>query len=150
MDVRRYRSGDLPGVVRLCEQQDWPGLRDDLARAERVLTAPGVTTMVAVEGGAVVGFAQLQSDGEIQAHLSQIAVDPTFQRRGIGREMIVQGLRLAGGERIDLITENAEAFYSALPHFRRPGFRLYPEYTGPDHLRPEVAWKDGRKVERQA
>src|SRR5208282_1874207 len=93
-------------------------------RANRALTAPGVTTFVAVEAGVVVGFAQLQSDGEIQAHLSQIAVHPDHRRKGIAQELIVQALRAAGGERIDLITDDAEDFYAALPHFRRPGFRL--------------------------
>ncbi|HEV2363325.1 MAG TPA: GNAT family N-acetyltransferase [Caulobacteraceae bacterium] len=148
MEFRRYGPADLPGVLRLCELEQWPGLRDDPERANRVLTAPGVTTFVAVEAGAVVGFAQLQSDGEIQAHLSQIAVHPDHRRRGIGRELIVRALREAGGKRIDLITEAAEEFYAALPHFRRPGFRLYPFYSGPDQYRPEITWKDGRVVGR--
>src|SRR5271155_5640132 len=102
MDYRRYRPSDLPGVLRLCEQEQWPSLPEDPARAHRALTAPGVTTMVAVEDGRVVGFAQLQSDGEIQAHLSLIAVDADVRRRGVARELIVRALRAAGGSRIDL------------------------------------------------
>lgn len=148
MEFRRYESTDLPGVLHLCELEQWPGLRDDHDRANRVLTAPGVTTFVAVEAGKVVGFAQLQSDGEIQAHLSQIAVHPDHRRQGIAWELIRRSLREAGGERIDLITEDAEAFYAALPHFRRPGFRLYPFYTGRDQYRPEITWKDGRVADR--
>ena len=148
MEYRRYEATDLPGVLRLCELEQWPGLVDDPERAHRVLTAPGVTTYVAIEAGAVVGFAQLQSDGEIQAHLSQIAVHPDNRRRGVGWELIVRSLREAGGERIDLITDDAEAFYAAMPHFKRPGFRLYPFYSGPDQYRPEITWKDGRVVDR--
>ena len=146
MEYRRYQPADLPGVLRLCEAENWPSLPEDPARANRVLTAPGVTTLVAVQDGMVVGFAQLQSDGEIQAHLSQIAVDAAVRGRGVGRELIERALRTAGGLRIDLITEDAEAFYEALPHFSRPGYRLYPDYTGPDARVPGVTWKNGRKV----
>jgi ribosomal protein S18 acetylase RimI-like enzyme len=147
MHIRRYAAFDLDGVVRLCAQENWPSFPEDPARAHRALTAPGVTTMVAVEGDTVAGFAQLQSDGEIQAHLSLLAVSPAFRRRGIGRELIIRALREAGGERIDLLTDDAEAFYASLPHFRLSGFRLYPEYTGPDRSHAGVFWRRGRRVD---
>jgi len=102
--------------------------------------------MVAIESGELVGFAQLQSDGEIQAHLSLIAVDPQHRQKGIARDLIVKALRQAGGLRIDLITETADAFYASLPHSRQSGFRLYPEYTGPDRNQSGVVWSKGRKV----
>src|SRR5262249_16891199 len=137
-----------PGVLRLCALEHWPSLLEDEARAHRVLTAPGVTTMVAVEGEQLLGFAQLQSDGEIQAHLSLIAVDPAARRRGVARELIARALREAGGLRIDLITVTADAFYASLPHFRLNGYRLYPNYSGPDRSNPEIVWKAGRRVER--
>ena len=72
--VRPFTPQDLDGVVALCAAEDWPSFPDDPARALRALTAPGVTTVVATEEAAVIGFAQLLSDGEIQAHLSLIAV----------------------------------------------------------------------------
>ena len=148
MEYRRYRPSDLPGVLRLCEQEQWPSFPQDPARAGRVLTAPGVTTMVALEGERLVGFAQMQSDGEIQAHLSLIAVDADFRRRGVARELIVRALREAGGLRIDLVTDDATAFYESMPHFRMPGYRLYPEYSGPDQNRPGVIWREGRAIRR--
>ena len=41
--------------------------------------------------------------------------------------MITEALRLAGGQRIDLLSEDdALGFYRQLPNFRKPGFRLYP------------------------
>jgi len=146
MQVRRYENGDLPGILRLCEAEVWPTFAEDPARAHRVLTAPGVTTMVAVEGDRLIGFAQLQSDGEIQAHLSVIVVDVTCRGRGIGRELIAAALQEAGGLRVDLVTDTAEGFYDRLPRFRLSGFRLYPSYTGPDRDRPGLTWKNGRKV----
>jgi len=61
MEIRRYSSDDLAGIIRLCAIEKWPSFGQDAARANRALTAPGVTTVVAVDDGEVVGFAQLQS-----------------------------------------------------------------------------------------
>ena len=128
-DVRRFEQGDLDGLLRLCTAEGWPSLPEDPARAVRVLTAPGVTTMVAVEGEVVVGFAQLFSDGEIQAFLTSIAVDAGARGRGIGRALVEAALRAAGGDRVDLLSEDdAVGFYESFPHRRKPGFRLYPFY----------------------
>lgn len=124
MEFRQFVPSDLNGIIRLCEQERWPSFPEDLARAERALTAPGVTTVVAVEGEVLAGFAQLMSDGEIQAHLTLIAVDAAFRRRGIGKELITHALKMAGGLRIDLITDSSPEFYASFPHRRMDGFRL--------------------------
>ncbi|MFI4936560.1 MAG: GNAT family N-acetyltransferase [Caulobacterales bacterium] len=129
-EFRLFAPGDLKSVVGLCAAEGWPSFPEDPGRALRALTAPGVTTVVAVEAGRVIGFAQLQSDGEIQAHLSLIAVDPAARRQGIARRMLDLALRTAGGLRIDLNTDGADAFYAAFRHFRMTGFRLYPPFVG--------------------
>jgi ribosomal protein S18 acetylase RimI-like enzyme len=126
-EVRLFKPGDLDGVIALCAAEGWPSFPEDPARALRALTAPGVTTVVAADGERVAGFAQLLSDGEIQAHLSLIAVGPAYRRRNIARDMLRFALELAGGSRIDLITDSAPEFYSALPHRRLEGFRIWPQ-----------------------
>jgi ribosomal protein S18 acetylase RimI-like enzyme len=126
--VERYKRQHLERVVRLCAEEEWPSFPADPERAHRVLTAPGVTGVVAIEGADVIGFAYLQSDGEIQTHLSLIAVDRTRRRRGIGRALIREALRIAGGERIDLVTDTAEEFYESLDHRRMTGYRLRPPF----------------------
>ena len=146
MEIRAYHPSDLPGVLRLCVMENWPSFPEDEARANRALTAPGVTTLVAVDGAQVMGFAQFMSDGEIQTHLAVIAVDPAARRTGLAKQLIVQGLGAAGGLRVDLLTDSADAFYQSFPHFRLNGYRLYPEYSGPDHAQPGVVWERGRKV----
>jgi GNAT superfamily N-acetyltransferase len=128
MQIRRYRPDDLSGILHLCEAEHWPSFPEDPARANRALNAPGVTTMVAIEDNEVVGFAQMQSDGEVQAHLSMIAVEKGFRGRGIARKLITAALREAGGSRVDLVTNSAEGFYSKLPHRQMLGFRLYPSH----------------------
>lgn len=126
-EVRRYRPADLGAVLALCGAEGWPSLPADPERATRALTAPGVTTVVAVDKDGVIGFAQLLSDGEIQAFLANLVVDRRFRGRGIGRSLLDEALRLAGGERIDLLSEeDAVGFYERLVHRRKPGFRLYP------------------------
>jgi ribosomal protein S18 acetylase RimI-like enzyme len=148
MHLRRYSEPDLPAILALCKDEGWPSLIENPLRANRVLTAPGVTTMVADEDGIVIGFAQIQSDGEIQAHLSLIAVHAAHRRRGVARALIVEGLKEAGGLRLDLITDSAPLLYEALPHVKMSGFRLYPNYTGPDRYEPGLEWKDGHRVKK--
>lgn len=60
-----------------------------------------------------VGFAYLQSDGHIQAHLSLMAVSTTHRRRGIGRALL------------DF------AFPSPASASTRDGPPLPPEHTAP-------------------
>jgi len=126
-EVRRFEPRDLDGVVALCAAEGWPSFPENPARALRALTAPGVTTIVADADGRVLGFAQLMSDGEIQAHLSLIAVHPDARRQGLARELLRYALAIAGGSRIDLVTDTAPEFYAALPHRRMEGFRIWPQ-----------------------
>src|SRR5271155_3940981 len=126
-EVRLFQPCDLDGVIALCAAEGWPSFPEDPARALRALTAPGVTTAVAIDGGYVAGFAQLLSDGEIQAHLSLIAVDPAYRRRDLARRLLPRGLEPAGGSRIALITDSAPEFSAALPHRRLEGFRIWPQ-----------------------
>lgn len=129
--VRPFAPDDLDGVVALCAAEGWPSFPEDPARALRALTAPGVTTVVAADSAAVVGFAQLLSDGEIQAHLSLIAVAVDHRRKGVALAMLKAALASAGGLRIDLLTDTASEFYAALPHHRMEGFRIYPQMVEP-------------------
>ena len=127
LEIRLFEPNDLDGVLRLCVAEGWPSFPSDPARARRVLTAPGVTTVVAIDSGFVVGFAELFSDGELQAFLANVAVDVTRRGEGLGRRLVTAALQRAGGERIDLLSEDSSAdFYRAFPHFEKPGFRLYP------------------------
>ena len=127
VEIVPFMEGHLDGVLRLCVAEDWPSFPDDPERAIRVLTAPGVTTVIALDNGRVVGFAELLSDGELQAYLANLAVDEGFRGRGTGRALVIEALRIAGGQRIDLLSEDkAVGFYERFPNFRKPGFRLYP------------------------
>ena len=129
MEYRDYVETDLAEVIALCVAEGWPSFAEDAARAHRALTAQGVTTVVSLDGDEVVGFAQMLSDGEIQAFLATIAVAGTHRRRGIARRLIAEALERVGGLRVDLITETAERFYESLHHKRVSGFRIYPPFN---------------------
>jgi predicted N-acetyltransferase YhbS len=118
----------LDAVLALCVAEGWPSMPEDPARAERALTAPGVSTVVAVDAGEVVGFATMLSDGEIQAYLSLLVVAAVRRGQGIGARLVQDAFRDAGGTRVDVLAaEGSEAFYAAMTHRRLAGFRVYPD-----------------------
>jgi len=125
VEISAYTSAHLEGVLQLCSDEGWPTFVESPERAHRALVAPGVTTVVATSEGAVVGFAQLQSDGEIRAHLSLLVVSKDLRRQGIGRLLLSEALAKGGGTRIDLVTDSGAEFYDALPHKTFKGYRLY-------------------------
>ncbi|HZX07930.1 GNAT family N-acetyltransferase [Kribbella sp.] len=126
MTITQYARPHLAGVLALCQAEGWPSLPADATRAHAVLTAPGVTTVVASDGEQVIGFAYLQSDGYIQAHLSMMAVHPSYRRKGVGRALLEHAYPLTGAQRIDLVTDTAEDFYASFEHRTFSGFRIYP------------------------
>jgi GNAT superfamily N-acetyltransferase len=77
----------------------------------------------------VVALIQLQSDGEIQAHLSALVVAEQWRRRGLARRLIREALRRAGGLRIDVNTRSGHV-YLGLGARPVPGFRLTRESLG--------------------
>lgn len=127
-EVVPFVATDLAGVLSLCEAEGWPSFPDNPDRAVRLLTAPGITSVMArTSDGEIIGFAQLFSDGELQAFLANIAVDDAWRGRGVGRRLVRDALRRAGGERVDLLSEeDAAGFYESFAHRRMAGFRLYP------------------------
>lgn len=127
MEYRPIQRRDLDGVLEICRTEGWLSYTTDPEIAWRAFTAPGVVTIVAVDGdGGVAGFAQVQTDGVIQAHLSLIAVAKEYRRRGVGRRLLQEAFAASGAKRLDLVTGTAKRFYESLPHRRLSGFRLYP------------------------
>jgi GNAT superfamily N-acetyltransferase len=122
-----YTRDHLAGIVALCEAEAWPSFAADLDRAHAVLTAPGVTSVVALDGELVIGFAYALSDGHIAAYLSMMAVHKRYRRKGVGRDLIEYAFPLTGAQRLDLITDDAGTFYQSFDHRTLPGFRIYPD-----------------------
>jgi GNAT superfamily N-acetyltransferase len=124
--LQSFTRAHTPGVVDLFAAAGWSTYTVDPERSARALSAPGCTTLLALDGARVVALVQLQSDGEIQAHLSALLVATSWRRRGLGRQLPNEALKRAGGIHIDVLTHN-RAFYESLGGQPRPGFRLTPE-----------------------
>jgi predicted N-acetyltransferase YhbS len=121
-------ASHLSGVAGICRSLGWENFRYDPDLTRRSLTAPGVTTTVAVarETAGVVGFAQVFGDGVLQAHLGLLAVDEGWHRKGIGRGLVEEAFARTGAGRMDLIaSDESLGFYRSLKHREQVGFRLY-------------------------
>ena len=121
----------MEGCGALVAAEGWTEYTRDVERTRRALTAPGVTTLVAIAGGHLVGAIQVQSDGLIQAHVSMLLIDPNSRGTGLGTRLLRQGLERAGGLQLDIRTRS-EGYYARLGTSRSLGFRLTRETLGLD------------------
>jgi len=75
MEYVTFKSRHLREIVRLCLDEGWASYADPTT-APQGLTAPGSVVMVAVNER-VVGYVQIQTDGVVHAHVSNIVVAPS-------------------------------------------------------------------------
>jgi GNAT superfamily N-acetyltransferase len=129
--IEPFAQAHLDGLIALVAAEGWTEYTDDVERTYRALTAPGVTTLVAIVGGRVVGAIQVQSDGLIQAHVSLLLIDRNWRKAGLGSKLLRQGLERAGGLQLDIRTRT-EGYYERLGASRSLGFRLTREDLGLD------------------
>jgi len=80
LSVEPFAKAHLDGLVALVLAQGWSEYAVDVDRTSRALSAPGITILVAIDDGRVVGAIQVQSDGVIQAHVSMLLVAPGLAR----------------------------------------------------------------------
>ena len=125
-EIVPFRPEHLDEVLGLCAAEGWRSLPDDPARALRLLTAPGVTTLVAVAPDGVIGFAQVLSDGELRSYLALLLVRQSRRGEGHGAALVKAVLEADTGGRLDLLSEaGSTSFYERFAHRRLPGYRLY-------------------------
>ncbi|MDE1151085.1 MAG: GNAT family N-acetyltransferase [Micavibrio sp.] len=83
-----------------------PRLHDMLRNASLIVTAR--------ENGRIVGVSRAMTDFAFCCYLSDLAVDETVQRQGIGKKLIDETKRHAGGDNIMLLllaAPDAETYY---------------------------------------
>jgi hypothetical protein len=84
--------------------EGWAEYADDVERTYRALTAPGVTTLVAIADGRVAGAIQIQSDGVIQANVPMLLIDGNWRGAGLSSRLVPEGLERSGGLQLDVRT----------------------------------------------
>src|SRR3954454_15112129 len=127
--IESFAQAHLEGLIALVAAEGWTEYAEDAQRTCRALTAPGVTTLVALEAGRIVGAIQVQSDGIIQAHVSMLLIDRSSRGVGLGSRLLREGLQCAGGLRLDIRTRT-EGYYERLGASRSLGVRLTREDLG--------------------
>jgi ribosomal protein S18 acetylase RimI-like enzyme len=129
VSIKPYAQAHLDGLIALVAAEGWTEYTEDAERTHRALSARGVTTLVALAHGRVVGAIQVQSDGVIQAHVSMLLIDPEWRGRRLATRLLREGLEHAGGLRLDIRTRT-EGYYERLGASRSLGFRLTREDLG--------------------
>jgi ribosomal protein S18 acetylase RimI-like enzyme len=124
--IQPFTQAHLDGLIALVAAEGWSEYADDAERTYRALSARGVTTLVALADGRVVGAIQVQSDGVIQAHVSMLLIDREWRGRRLGYALLRESLKRAGGLRLDIRTRT-EGYYERLGASRSLGFRLTRE-----------------------
>ena len=124
--IEPFAPTHLDGLIALVAAEGWTEYTENVERTYRALTAPGVTTLVAIAGERVVGAIQVQSDGVIQAHVSMLLIGRSSRGTGLGSRLLREGLERAGGLQLDIRTRT-EGYYERLGASRSLGFRLTRE-----------------------
>ena len=132
--IRYYEAGDAPEIVRLFFETVHSVNRADYSNEQLEAWAAGVPdpeewhgrmagrrTLVAEEGGEVVGFAELEYDGR----LDMFYVRKDAVGRGVGRRLYEAVERNARGQGLGWIF--TEASITARPFFEQQGFRVVRE-----------------------
>lgn len=125
--VEDFGNADSPSIAALCRAEGWRTYADPDVAAQGC-AAPGVTTLVVRNTltGTVAGFAQVLSDGIAQGYLAQLIVHAAYRRIGLARTLVEKVYARSGAKRLDLLTDDAQAFYDSFTGEAKPGYRIYP------------------------
>jgi ribosomal protein S18 acetylase RimI-like enzyme len=90
---RAVETDDYEAVQKFLADNGWAARVSDVARLRAMLDGAD-RTVVALDGGRVVGFARALCDGVSNGYISMVAVADDLRRQGIGRclvEHLMQG-----------------------------------------------------------
>jgi GNAT superfamily N-acetyltransferase len=117
ISLRSWTETDFPAIQRLSSLEGWP---TPASRPDEALTAwkHSWPALVAVDGGAVIGFVRAITDGEITLFVAELLVEAPYRGKGIGRLLLDSCHYLFPHTRIEVLsTETSASFYA------RQGFR---------------------------
>ena len=122
--IRQFQPGDAAAFRRLNEQWITRFFRIEpkeeliLAEPQKTILDPGGKIFFATSGASCVGCCALIRMGDKEFEVAKMAVEPSYQRAGIGRRLlhaVIEEGRRAGARRLYLETN----------HVLTPAIRLY-------------------------
>jgi len=132
IEIRDFTDSDYDAVIALWRGARGVVLRDADGRVPLLayLARNSGLSFVAIDGQTVVGAVLCGTDGR-RGYLQHLAVAPTHQRRGIGRELAVRCVDALAARGIDkchlmVLTDNTDAgaFWARIGWTERRDIRL--------------------------
>lgn len=144
MQICENRSDHLAGFIRINER--WVTRHfcieeadRQLARDPELILRGGGFVFTVADGDAVVGGCALIRGSNAAFELARMAVEPAYQRRGIGRRLVEHALeraRVEGARRVILLSNTS--LVAAVALYRSLGFQCVREGPHPDYKRCNI------------
>jgi ribosomal protein S18 acetylase RimI-like enzyme len=102
----------------------WPGFPEDVTRRALAMSLFGVCAM---NNNTIIGMGRILGDNAIYFHIQDVIVDPSFQRSGVGKQIMHELMKYvaenAGANaNIGLMcSKGRERFYERFGFAARPG-----------------------------
>ena len=131
MIIREYRKGDFNGIMNLwiATGLSRPERGDDEATVERSIEMGGRMLVMCPESPAeeIIGTSWMTFDGR-RLHLHHFGIDPSFQRRGLARELLRESLRFVKEKGYQVKIEVHRSNAVAVELYRKAGFEYLGDY----------------------
>jgi len=131
MIIREYHKGDFKGIMNLwiATGLSRPERGDDEATVERSIEMGGRMLVMCPESPAeeIIGTSWMTFDGR-RLHLHHFGIDPSFQRRGLARELLRESLRFVKEKGYQVKIEVHRSNAVAVELYRKAGFEYLGDY----------------------
>ena len=137
--IRKQEIVKLEDVLHLYQAVSWTNYTNQPQMLEQSL-AHSLAIYVARDGGEVVGLVRLIGDGFSSIFVQDLIVLPTYQRQGIGSDLMKESLGdYKDAYQVQLATEQTE---KTVGFYRSLGFETLSTYdcTG-------MSWMDRKKLQ---
>jgi len=131
MIIREYHKGDFDAIMNLwiATGLSRPERGDDEATVERSIEMGGRMLVMCTESPAqeIIGTSWMTFDGR-RLHLHHFGIDPSFQRRGLARELLRESLLFVKEKGYQVKLEVHRSNTVAVELYRKAGFEFLGDY----------------------